>query len=81
MLEPLPYDEPEEVEEEIMNDEIEEKENNHVLTEEEDTISDVKDSNKDDKTSETKQQTSAAHKPKPIKDITDDDAASQMTLF
>src|SRR5690606_26518811 len=42
LLEPLPYDEPEEVEEEIMNDEIEEKENNHVLTEEEDTISDVK---------------------------------------
>lgn len=84
LLEPLPYDEPEEVEEEIMNDEIEEKENNHVLTEEEDAISDVNDSNKDDKndkTSETKQQTSAAHKPKPIKDITDDDAASQMTLF
>lgn len=81
LLEPLPYDEPEEVEEEIMNDEIEEKENNHVLTEEGGTIGDVKDSNKDDKTSETKQQTSAAHKPKPIKDITDDDAASQMTLF
>ena len=78
LLEPLPY---EEVVEEVSEDEAAVQQDEEIITET--TANEVADSNQKQVKEEgttPKQQTSSAHKPKPIKDISDDEA-SQMKLF